>query len=373
MITGLPLSLAQQQQHNSCHRRETTPVMPSATRIQLSLAALAASAIVPALARPSVLQPATSRTARRTPGSWSARNEDGDDTPLPVVIWHGLGDNYAAEGLQSVGDLIQDTNPGTLVYFIRIDDTASSDRSATFYGNVTEQIAKVCDDLASHPILSTAPAIDAVGFSQGGQFLRGYVERCNFPPVRSLVTYGSQHNGIVDYRACSATDWLCRGAMALLHGQTWSDWVQSRLVPAQYFRDPEDLDSYLEHSNFLADINNERVLKNTSYAANLARLENFVMYMFAHDTTVIPKETGWFEEVVGSEVTPLRERAIYKEDWIGLRELDRKGGLRFRTTPGDHMQLSDKSLKEAFTTFFGPADKKFPTEEETEVAEVAEL
>ncbi|CAJ2514023.1 Uu.00g021420.m01.CDS01 [Anthostomella pinea] len=285
-------------------------------------------------------------------------NED-DDTPLPVVIWHGLGDSYSAEGIQSVGELVQQVNPGTFVYIVRLDENAQNDRTATFYGNVTEQLDKVCADLASHPILSTAPAIDAVGFSQGGQFLRGYVERCNAPPMRSLVTFGSQHNGIIDYRACSSADWLCKGAMALLHGNTWSSWIQSRLVPAQYFRDPRDLDSYLEYSNFLADINNERVLKNETYAENIAALENLVMYIFEDDTTVIPKETGWFEEVNGTETTPLRARKIYSEDWIGLRALDRKGGLKFKTTPGEHMQLEDEALTESFSEFFGPYNKKF--------------
>jgi palmitoyl-protein thioesterase len=280
--------------------------------------------------------------------------DDNDDTPLPVVIWHGLGDTYAAEGIRQVGDLIEKANPGTFVYFVRLDDTAENDRRATFYGNVTEQIAKVCEDLAAHPILSTAPAIDAVGFSQGGQFLRGYVERCNTPPVRNLVTFGSQHNGIVDYRVCSSRDWLCRGAMALLHGNTWTSFVQSRLVPAQYFRDPADIDSYLEYSNFLADINNERVLKNETYARNIAALENLVLYVFEDDTTVIPKETAWFEDVNGTEITPLRARKMYQEDWIGLRALDRKGGLKFKTTPGEHMQLSNKVLLEAFGEFFGP-------------------
>ncbi|KAI2621432.1 alpha/beta-hydrolase [Hypomontagnella submonticulosa] len=292
---------------------------------------------------------ATPAPIHRTSGS-----DDVDDTPLPVVIWHGLGDTFSADGIQSVGALVEKINPGTFVYFVRLDESPSNDRTATFYGNVTEQIAKVCDDLASHPILSTAPAIDAVGFSQGGQFLRGYVERCNFPPVRNLVTFGSQHNGIVDYKACSAADWLCKGAMALLHGNTWSSWVQSRLVPAQYFRDPKDLDSYLEHSNFLADINNERKQKNETYAKNIANLENFVMYLFENDTTVIPKETGWFEEVNGTEITPLRARPIYHEDWIGLRALDRKGGLKFTTTPGEHMQLSDEVLEGAFAQYFGP-------------------
>ncbi|XXG98308.1 hypothetical protein Hte_004631 [Hypoxylon texense] len=294
----------------------------------------------------------------------STSSDDVDDTPLPVVIWHGLGDTFSAEGLQSVGALAEKVNPGTFVYYVRLDESASNDRTATFYGNVTQQVAKVCEDLASHPILSTAPAVDAVGFSQGGQFLRGYVERCNFPPVRSLVTFGSQHNGIVDYKACSAADWLCKGAMALLHGNTWSSWVQSRLVPAQYFRDPLDLGSYLEYSNFLADINNERVLKNETYAKNIANLENFVLYMFEDDTTVIPKETSWFEEVNGTETTPLRARSIYSEDWIGLKTLDRKGGLKFKTTPGEHMQLSDEVLEEAFTEFFGPFKKSSSNNDE---------
>ncbi|KAK4182571.1 Alpha/Beta hydrolase protein [Podospora australis] len=281
-------------------------------------------------------------------------DDDDDDTPLPVVIWHGLGDSYNAEGIKQVGELADKVNPGTLVYFARIDEDGARDRYSSFVGNVTDHVAKVCADIAAHPILSTAPAIDAVGFSQGGQFLRAYVERCNNPPVRSLITFGSQHNGITRFRDCGVTDWVCRVAMAVLGTNPWSSTVQSRLVPAQYFRDPDQYEKYLENSNFLADINNERILKNQVYKKNIAKLENFVMYMFEDDTTVIPKETAWFEEVNGTEVIPLRARKMYLEDWLGLRELDRKGGLKFRTAPGEHMQLSEAILEEAFGDFFGP-------------------
>jgi palmitoyl-protein thioesterase len=250
-------------------------------------------------------------------------------------------------------------NPGTFVYYIQIGADANADRTSTFFGNVTTQLEQVCTELAKHPILSTAPAIDAIGFSQGGQFLRGYVERCNFPPVRSLVTYGSQHNGIVRFKDCPQNDYLCKGAMALLKFNTWSSFVQSRLVPAQYYRDPADYDQYLEHSNFLADINNERELKNLTYKANIAKLVNFVMVMFEEDTTVVPKETAWFEEVNGTQYIPLRGRKMYYEDWIGLRELDRKGGLKFKHVPGDHMQLTEKHLNATMEEFFGPLKKTF--------------
>ncbi|PSS25824.1 hypothetical protein M430DRAFT_39858 [Amorphotheca resinae ATCC 22711] len=290
-------------------------------------------------------------------------SDDENDTPLPLIIWHGLGDNYAAEGLASVAQLAEEVNPGTLVYMIRLDDDASADRSASFFGNLTEQIDKVCADLAAHPILSTAPAVDALGFSQGGQFLRGYIERCNFPPVRSLVTFGSQHNGISEFQTCGARDWLCRGAQGLLRSNTWSSFVQSRLVPAQYFRDINQYDNYLEHSNFLADINNERALKNQTYKRNLERLEKFIMYVFEEDQTVIPKESGWFAEVNGTEVTPLRERDIYREDWIGLKTLDKKGALEFKTTGGRHMALSDQLLGEVIKNYYGPYGRSFEKEE----------
>lgn len=328
--------------------------MPSPRSLPIALVALASS-LLSVTASPTIQQ--------QKPITTITKSEDNDDTPLPLVIWHGLADDFQAEGLQSVGALAEAAYPGIYVYYVRLDESASNDRSATFYGNVTTQLEKVCADLAAHPILSTAPAIDALGFSQGGQFLRGYVERCSAPPVRNLVTVGSQHNGIVDYRACGAADLLCRGAMALLHGQTWSSWVQGRLVPAQYFRDPADLDSYLEHSNFLADINNERGAKNQTYADNLAGLENLVLHMFEDDKTVIPKETGWFQEVVDGEVVAsLRERPIYTEDWIGLKRLDQKGGLKFVSSPGDHMQISEEWLKDIFETYLGPYGKKFPKE-----------
>ena len=291
---------------------------------------------------------------------WHASPTD-DTTQLPLVIWHGLGDDFEREGIQGVAALAEATNPGTHVHIIRLGDTGGSDRTATFFGNVTEQITLVCDQLASDPILGTSPAINALGFSQGGQFLRGYIERCNNPPVHNLVTFGSQHNGISEFQSCKTGDWVCAGVEALLRSGRWSHLAQSQVVPAQYFRDPSELDAYLEHSNFLADINNERAEKNATYKKHLASLNMFAMYMFLNDTVSIPKESSHFAEtnLTTGGVTPLRERAIYKEDWLGLRVLDEQDKLDFRTVPGQHMHLSDEILRKAFKEFFRPAQNAF--------------
>lgn len=300
---------------------------------------------------------AASATALRPPQITST-----EITPLPLVIWHGLGDSYQGSGLKEIASLAQETNPDTYVHIINLADSDLGDREATFLGNVTEQLETVCAQLANEPILSTAPAVNALGFSQGGQFLRGYIERCNFPPVRNLVTVGSQHNGISEFQQCKWTDLLCNAAELILHAGRWSGVVQGGMVPAQYFRDPEELDEYLVNSNFLADVNNEREVKNVTYRENLVSLNRFAMLLFANDTVAHPKESAWFAEVNGTsgEVTHLRDRALYKEDWLGLRELDEKGALDFITVPGDHMQLEDDVMVKIFKEYFGPVEVDLP-------------
>ncbi len=302
---------------------------------------------------PAILAAPTYNTAQKPVKSWN------DDTPLPLVIWHGLGDNYAADGLNSVVDLAAETVPGLFTYIVRLNEDPKEDSKATFFGNLTEQVDTVCKELAEHPKLSTAPAIDAIGFSQGGQFMRAYVERCNNPPVRNLLTFGSQHNGIIAYQTCGPFDYLCKAAGLLLRSGTWTEYVQSHLVPAQYYRDPLEMENYLEHSNFLADINNERRLKNQTYKENLEKLENFVMYVFSEDTTVIPKESSWFGELNATESIPLRNMTIYEEDWLGLKKLDLEGKLTFKTLEGRHMEFSDEALIDTFSTYLGREGKKF--------------
>lgn len=246
------------------------------------------------------------------------------------------------------------------MHAIYLDEDAGSDRSASFFGLVDTQLSQVCAQLQAVPEL--AHGFNAIGFSQGGQFLRGYVERCNDPPLKTLITFGAQHNGIADFLgSCKPTDFLCKSASSLLRSSKWAPWVQRKVVPAQYYRDPDDLESYLEHSAFLADINNERPGgRNETYKKNLASLERFVMVMFEDDETVVPKESAWFAEFNSTSgvTTPLEQRAIYKEDWLGLKKLGHEGKLEYLTTPGKHMALSDKLLVEMFKTYLGPGGKK---------------
>ncbi|KAF2861589.1 alpha/beta-hydrolase [Piedraia hortae CBS 480.64] len=285
-------------------------------------------------------------------------------SPLPLIIWHGLGDTYTAPGLHEVGQFAQKTHPGTYIHYIHLSDDSSRDRSSSFLGNITTQLTTVCAQLHSNKNLLSRDGktlrVDALGFSQGGQLLRGLLQRCEGLSIRSLVTFGSQHNGITQFQACGAYDVLCKGAMALVGAQVWGPAAQGHVVPAQYFR-PVDAKTghppreFFEYSNFLADVNNERESKDWRYKTAIAGLEQFVMFVFGEDELVVPKESGWFGEVnvTTGEVVSVREREVYKRDWLGLRVLDERGGLVFRTTPGRHMELTGEVIREVCERYFG--------------------
>jgi palmitoyl-protein thioesterase len=158
-----------------------------------------------------------------------------------------------------------------------------------------------------------AGGFNAIGFSQGGQFLRAYVssppspsasflialigqvQRFNDPPVNNLITLGGQHQGVFGFPRCPGENsTLCEITRKLLNLGVYESFVQDHLVQAEYWQDPFNEDKYIEKSVFLADINNQTPNKNATYKANLLTLNLFVMVQFTEDTMVQPKESEWF-------------------------------------------------------------------------------
>lgn len=260
---------------------------------------------------------------------------------LPTVIWHGLGDYGASDGIQS---FVSDISNYTRSFAYAVD---MGGRDASFFGNANAQVDKLCAQLPLIPELKDG--FNAIGFSQGGQFLRAYVERCNEPPVRSLMTWGSQHSGIQQV-PCDEDSAICKSARALVRSNAFGAFVQGRIIPAQYYKG-FDYDAYLKGSLFLADINNEHPVKNTTYAANLASLEHFIMLQFKEDETVIPKASSFFENVEDNKIVPVEKTSYYRD--LGLDKLARKHALYQHKVPGKHMQIRDKDLFKYIDRYFG--------------------
>jgi hypothetical protein len=56
---------------------------------------------------------------------------------------------------------------------------------------IFKNMIQVCEMIANDPALQNG--FNAIGFSQGGQFLRAVAQRCPSPRMRNLITVGSQH------------------------------------------------------------------------------------------------------------------------------------------------------------------------------------
>lgn len=283
-------------------------------------------------------------------------------TPTPVVLWHGMGDNCCLPfSMGKIKATIRKMIPGIFVHSLEMGGNIASDEAEGFFGNMNHQVDSACKQLAAIPEL--AHGFNAVGFSQGGQLMRAYVERCNTPRVKQLITFGGQHMGISDVPGCIGTNViLCKQMAKLLGRGAYLPGVRNVSIQAQYFKDPMARHDYLAHNIFLPDINNEGASKNSTYKANILLLERLVLIKFKYDFVVVPNDSSWFGyypwgSLDRRKMLRMNETQLYKEDWLGLKELDQRGRIIFKECPAMHMKFTLKYFTdEVLLPYLSPSD-----------------
>merc|ERR1712126_97458 len=286
--------------------------------------------------------------------------EEANLSPTPIVLWHGMGDSCCNPiSMGNIKKFLEEEIPSVYVHSIMIGSNIIVDMESGFFRDTNRQIREVCEMIAEDPELQDG--YNAIGFSQGGQFLRAVAQRCPSPPMKNLVTVGAQHQRVFGFPLCPGEmNHFCDIARDLLNYGAYTDLVQGILVQAQYWHDPLDVDLYVEKSQFIAEINNEKDVKNMTYAENLASLENFVMVKHNQDGMVEPRESEHFEFYTPGQsdvILPLRESPIYVEDRIGLKALDESGRLHFLDVEGDHLQFTRQWFIDNIINFSLAEDK----------------
>lgn len=161
--------------------------------------------------------------------------------------------------------------------------------------------------------------------------------------------------GIASLPPCGTSDFLCKRRNQLFESEVYTDYAQSHIVSAQYYRDSTRYDEYLKKSEFLAGLNNERLeSRNATYSQNLSSIDKLVMILFENDVTVVPKESAWFQDYdKATQVTiPLEKSTLYTQNWIGLKKLGENGNIAYESLPGAHMDIPDLALKNLATKYF---------------------
>ncbi|CAL7933016.1 unnamed protein product [Xylocopa violacea] len=268
---------------------------------------------------------------------------NGIESATPVVMWHGMGDSCCFSfSLGRVKKLIESVVPNVYVYSIRLGDNEIVDVEHSYFGNINKQIQEVCQLLSNDEKLKDG--YNAIGFSQGGQFLRAIAQRCPNPPIKNLISLGGQQQGVFGLPSCGAMSWgICNYINRVVKYGAYLQFTQEKLVQATFWHDPYQEAEYRNKSIFMAEINNERYI-NETYKENLQKLQNMVLVKFENDSIVRPTETEWFgfyKPGQDKEVLTFKETHLYSEDRLGLQMLYESDRIQFLSVPGDHLQFTE--------------------------------
>ncbi|KAJ4459307.1 putative palmitoyl protein thioesterase [Paratrimastix pyriformis] len=247
--------------------------------------------------------------------------------PTPIVLLHGI--KATNQTMAHVADLLRQTIPGVYVHNAEIGKG-----DVDSFWPMTKQIDYLCKDLAADPHLQGGFNVFTV--SQGGLVTRGYVERCNSPPVRNIAFWVSPQAGVSGVPMVEPwcdqvfhNSSLCYALDHVFDAVVYTKEVQRPAGrPGQPARGQEP-----------------------QYRANMLALHDIVMVHSDIDKVLVPRESSsWVQYGPdGKTLVPLQQTEMYKQDWIGLRTLEESGRLRFATVSIPHDDYYSPAFDGLFT------------------------
>eukprot|EP00897_Mesotaenium_endlicherianum_P002457 jgi/Mesen1/2239/ME000152S01321 len=248
-----------------------------------------------------------------------------DDKPaLPFVLFHGIGDECARTAVANfVSRLSRDSGAnGTC---IEIGDGVSD----SWTMRLEHQVDIACTQIKAMPEL------------QGGYNMVGLSQ------VHNFVSMGGPHAGVASTPLCQRPA-FCRLIDAVISLGIYTPYVQS-------------LPAYYRGCQFLPRLNNEVAgRRNATYKARFSALHRLHLIMFKADAVLFPRETALFGFYPGNcldRVVAANETDLYKEDWIGLRALDEAGKVQYITVPGNHLEVTEKTVTDFVLPLLVPDNK----------------
>jgi len=271
----------------------------------------------------------------------SADVQNSTDKILPVVLYHGMGDTCCFSFSLGAFSKTLKHLLGDDVYVksIRIGKNVIEDYESGYFVHPNKQVEEACRQIANDEQLRNG--YNAIGFSQGGQFLRAVAQRCSSPRMNNLISLGGQHQGVFGIPSCPSLSYkACENIRLLLNSVAYSSWVQNYLVQATYWHNPLEEEEYKNYSTFIAEINNEREI-NEDYIRNLASLNKIVLVKFTQDSLVQPRESQWFQFYTpkqDKEIQPFEASNAAKN--LRLEPLLKQNKIVFLESEGDHLQFT---------------------------------
>ena len=201
------------------------------------------------------------------------------------------------------------------------------------FTNVKEQAKELAQDIFNDPELRNG--FNLVAHSQGGLLARYYIQRYNKPPVHNYIALGSPQRGVNGIPGDIDTVYpslhlLEEEVSLLLYTVGFQKWLSF----AGYWNDSLHHEKYLAECSFLPYLNNEKNHKYFNlFKENLCKLNNMVLIKSSQEYIVEPAESchfSFYKNGSDTEIEPLFESDIYKNDTLGLKKLHKSNRLHFR-------------------------------------------
>lgn len=239
-----------------------------------------------------------------------------------VVIIHGL--LTGSDSMELISNRIQELHPGTQIYnTVRFAGWSSVEP-------MWRQVEEVGNDVlaigAAYP-----EGINLIGYSQGGLLARAILQRFPEHNVKNFISLSSPQAGQYGTRFLHLffPDLVCETAYELFYSK-----IGQHTSVGNYWNDPHHQELYYKYSKFLPYVNNEK-LNETVFGAGLTKLDRMILIGGPDDGVISPWQSSQFGYYDKNEtVVQLQDRAIYQDDLIGLKTLDKQKKLQIITVPG---------------------------------------
>ncbi len=264
---------------------------------------------------------------------------------LPIVLVHGiLSDRY---GMAPTEHYIK-KYLGEHVY---IKNVQIGFGEATSLVNLYYQAEHLREVIQSDPNLKGG--FNLIAHSQGGLVARHYIQKYNNPQVQTFITWGTPHQGVFGFPGTFDERFIWLDYMeGFAHKILYSKAIQKTVGFAGYWHDTLHQDLYLKKAVFLPYLNNEIAHENEAlFKKNLSSLKNMVLVMSENETIIEPKISchfGFYKKGSKEELELLLESDIYKQDKLGLKQLDHNGRLHllYAECTHENFQEDEKNFVE---------------------------
>mmetsp|Transcript_13607 Transcript_13607/g.30192 ORF Transcript_13607/g.30192 Transcript_13607/m.30192 type:complete len:346 (-) Transcript_13607:71-1108(-) len=271
-------------------------------------------------------------------------------TSIPTVVAHGMGDSCFNGGMKSITKGVANATT-QYATCIPTGDNWLSDTINGFLLNMDKSVDVFAKKIQADPKLKGG--FNAVGFSQGNSLIRGYIQKYNDPPVNAFLSVHGTVMGVAAFPSCFEQEkplgLICKGLAEVLGDLAYNPLSQGVLFQADYYRDPALAESkgYLRWSQLAAWNNENPATVNSTHKENFGKTKRFAMVKALKDSMVYPNEAEWWGQMddgAYGKALEMKDTKWYKEDLFGLKTADEAGRIHFETTPGDHLQFTDKEL-----------------------------